>query len=92
MSAAPEYIWAWEFLPEKQNCLTKGGWDDKADRKLTQYIRADIAEARISELEARPVKVKPLAEYSALELAKELQKRHNPPHTGRKKSSIGDTR
>jgi aryl-alcohol dehydrogenase-like predicted oxidoreductase len=41
MSETPEKIWAWFFLPEKQDDFIKGGWDDAPDRKSTKYTRTD---------------------------------------------------
>jgi len=41
MSSLPEFIWAWNFIPEKQDDVIKGGWDDVEDRKSIEYIRAD---------------------------------------------------
>lgn len=42
MSEAPETIWTWNFLPEKQNDVMKGGWDDAVDKKSIEYRRADL--------------------------------------------------
>ncbi|MFG6573183.1 hypothetical protein ACGYLO_16440 [Sulfitobacter sp. 1A13353] len=41
MTDMPVKIWAWHFLPEKQDDVIKGGWDDVQDRKEVEYIRAD---------------------------------------------------
>ena len=43
MSDAPERIWAWNFIAEKQDDVIKGGWDDVADRKSVEYTRADLS-------------------------------------------------
>ena len=43
MSDLPERIWAWNFIPDKQDDIIKGGWDDVFDRKLVEYIRADLS-------------------------------------------------
>jgi hypothetical protein len=51
MNDAPEKIWAWYFLYEKQNAVMKGGWDNVKDHACTEYTRTDIAQARIDELE-----------------------------------------
>lgn len=38
----PERLWAWNFIPSKQDDVMKGGWDDAPDRKAVEYIRADL--------------------------------------------------
>lgn len=43
MTDAPERIWAWWFIESKRDDVIKGGWDDVADRKSIEYIRADLA-------------------------------------------------
>lgn len=45
---ASEKIWAWFFVDSKRNDDMQGGWDDKPDRKTTEYIRADIAQAMVA--------------------------------------------
>lgn len=42
MTQTPERIWAWYFVPEKQDDVIKGGWDDVHDRKSDEYVRADL--------------------------------------------------
>lgn len=37
----PDRIWAWLFVEEKRDDVTKGGWDDTADRKCVEYVRSD---------------------------------------------------
>ena len=49
---APERIWAWYFITQKQNECMKGGWDDLYDSKSTEYIRADINKALEAERDA----------------------------------------
>ena len=44
--SAPDRIWAWPFVAGKQDDVIKGGWDDAPDRKLTEYIRADLVPAK----------------------------------------------
>jgi len=45
MTETPDRIWAWYCMPEKQNDVMVGGWDEVPDPKETEYIRADIADA-----------------------------------------------
>lgn len=45
----PERIWAWLYMPTKQDEWQKGGWDDEADRKTTEYVRADLHAAVVEE-------------------------------------------
>lgn len=57
---APERIWAWYFIPEKQDDIIKGGSDDAPDRKATEYTRSDLVaakDARIAELKGARDKV-----------------------------------
>jgi hypothetical protein len=50
MTDAPEKLWAWHFMPSKQNSVMTGGWHESPDRKETEYIRKDISDARIEKL------------------------------------------
>jgi hypothetical protein len=50
-STAPENIWAWDFMPDKQNEWMLGGWYDKYDRKATEYVRKDLCDALQAQLD-----------------------------------------
>lgn len=60
MAEMPKRIWAWEFMPEKQDDVIKGGWDDKLDRKATGYIRSDCAAPQWQPIETAPKDGKPI--------------------------------
>jgi hypothetical protein len=54
MGNAPERIWAWKFIPEKQNDVMRGGWHDAPDWKETEYTRTDLIPAWSTDMEAAP--------------------------------------
>jgi len=53
MSDMPERIWAWFFMPSKQDDVIKGGWDDNSDARLTEYTRTDLTTAKLAQALAR---------------------------------------
>lgn len=46
----PDRIWAWWFIESKQDDVIKGGWDDAADRKSTEYIRIAALQGMVQPL------------------------------------------
>ena len=53
----PERIWAWYCMPEKQNDVMVGGWDEVPDPKETEYTRSDLAAALLARAEAAEARV-----------------------------------
>jgi len=45
MSEAPDKIWAWYFIPSKQDDVIQGGWSQDPDNRETEYVRADLVKA-----------------------------------------------
>lgn len=49
MTKAPERIWAWPFIENKQDDVITGGWTHLPDKKEQEYIRADQVQALMGE-------------------------------------------
>lgn len=47
---APERIWAWFFTDKHRDDVMQGGWDDKPDRKTTEYISLAAHQAELDKL------------------------------------------
>jgi uncharacterized protein (DUF736 family) len=43
---APDRIWAWRFHKSAVVEEIHGGWTEKEDKRETEYIRADLADAQ----------------------------------------------
>ena len=77
MTETPDRIWAWYCMPEKQNDVMVGGWDEVPEPKETEYIRADIADAATQAAVVR-----------ALEAAALMSENVAKPMTGKVATSI----
>ncbi|MEO9648785.1 MAG: hypothetical protein ABJ360_22365 [Roseobacter sp.] len=52
LKETPKRIWVSRFIERKQDDVFKGRWDDILGRKDVEYIRKDVADARIADLKA----------------------------------------
>lgn len=57
----PHRIWAWWFMPSDRNEFEQGGWDNSADNRAVEYVRADLVTPTLSDALAMP-EVKALVE------------------------------
>lgn len=57
----PHRIWAWWFMPSDRNEFEQGGWNNSADNRAVEYIRADMVQPTLADALALP-EVKALVE------------------------------
>lgn len=51
MSNMPERIWAWFFTENLRDDVISGGWTEEPERRVQEYIRADIVAQLVISLE-----------------------------------------